>query len=52
VIRTSLGNTRVVLRENLENPLRGASSSSGSAPGGPSLSKRSKMSKRGFAKEN
>ena len=52
VIRTSLGNKRVVLRENLSKPLIGASSSSGSSPGGPSSSKWSKKNKRGLAKEN
>ena len=51
-IKTSLGNKRVVLRENLSNPLTGASSSSGSPLGGPSSSKRSKNNKRGLAKEN
>ena len=52
VIRTSLRNKRVVLRENLSNPLTGASSSSGSPPGGPSSSKRSNKNKGGLAKEN
>jgi len=52
VIRTSLGDKRVVLRENLSNPLTGASTSSGSSPGGPSSSKRSKKNRRGLAKEN
>jgi len=41
-----------MLRENLSNPLTGASSLSGSPPGGPSSSKRSKKNKRGLAKEN
>jgi len=52
VIRTSLRNKRVLLRENPSNPLTGASSSSGSPLGGPSSSKRSKKNKRGLAKEN
>jgi len=52
VISTSLGNNRVVLRENLSNPLTGASSLRSSPLEGPSSSKRSKLNKGGLAKDN
>jgi len=54
VIRTSLGNKRVVFMENLSSPLTGASSSNGSPPGGVSQSRRGKKgnNKRGFDEAN
>ena len=54
VIRTSLGNKRMVLMKNLSNPLTEASSSSGSPPGGLSQSRRRKKgdNRRGFDEAN
>jgi len=52
VIKTLLGNKRVVLRKNPSNPPTEASFTSNTRLGGPSSSKRRKNNKRWLVKAN